>query len=361
MGLPPGVSVGVGGDFNGSANNLVGSPQQPAHQQLPPQHSPRLESINGESVASASSNHHLPRYLDELSPYSCQYSSHDTYASVKYNPARGCVAPVPGDTSPWDQHSNPRSPRPPLEKPSYRCEENLQRYPQRCREEYYHRCSESNLMTERGYESSSSSSHQVQQQQHKYWSDVHKYLQRYSEEPLTKTVDDAELRKLGYLTHGLSQTTTTTTTTTDLQKFPQCYSEDPLRVAVAAPHSQQSLKYAPGLRCPEHHGGSFKYPSASKSAGFLANRILSPGGLPMIGHTAIGLVVNKFGSGPLDHHHLHRGGGSAEHQHFAHHAYEQSSFCPCESGTAGSVGRDEEEYLDGRYMMNNSMSDSDDM
>ncbi|XP_032452609.1 palmitoyltransferase ZDHHC9 isoform X1 [Nasonia vitripennis] len=353
-----GVALPVSGDLTGSTNNLVSNQQQQTQQQQQAQpqqqHSPHLESINGESGASAStaSAHHLPRYLDDLPSYSCQYSA-DAYVPLKYSSTRSCA------DSPWDQrpgslrsprdyhHQQPPAPPPPppTQKPSYRCEENLQRYPQRCREEYYHRCSESNLLAERYAET-----------QHKYWSDVHKYLQRYSEEPLNKSIDEAELGKpVGY--------PVTSSATTDLQKFPQCYSEDPLRVSVpsSGAHSQRSLKYAAGLRCPEPYTGrsSFKYPKSS--GGFLGNRILSPGGLPMIGHTAIDLVVNKFGSNSLDHHHqLHRAGSGSEHHHFAHHPYvEQSTFCPCETGSSAGLERDEEEYLEGRYMMNTSMTDSD--
>lgn len=305
----------------GSTNNLV-SNQQHQPQQLQ-QH---LESINGES-SNQVAQHQLPRYLDDLPSYSCQYASEAYDPSVKYDSPRSCSG------SPWDQRSN-RSPRlPDVQK--FRCEENLQRYPQRCREEYYHRCSESNLSDDRYVESLQ---HQQQQeQQHKYWSDTNEYLQRYPED---KTVMDDPYP---------------TTTTTDLQKFPQYYSEDPLRPIYKYPSPP-----LPGLRCPDHYS---KYISAKPNSGFFTNRILSPGGLPMIGQTAIGLVVNKFGSGPLDHHYHHHQlsrDNDVEHGHYSHHPYpEQSGFCPCESSVNANASRDDEEYLDARYMMNNSISDSD--
>lgn len=311
------------GDLTGSTNNLVTNQQHPPQlqQQQPPQL--HLESINGES-SNLGAQHQPPRYLEDIPSYSCQYSS-DAYApNIKYHSPRSCSG------SPWDQKSN-RSPHLP-DAQKFRCEENLHRYPQRCREEYYHRCSESNLTNDRYAESLQ------QQHQHKYWSDANEYLQRYPEDKTS--IDDPY----------------PTTTTTDLQKFPQYYSEDPLRPIYKYPSPP-----LPGLRCPDHYS---KYLTTKPNSGFFTNRILSPGGLPMIGQTAIGLVVNKFGSGPLDHYHHHQlnRDNAFEHTHYVHQPYaEQSGFCPCETSANANTNRDDEEHLDARYMMNNSMSDSDDI
>ena len=209
-----------------------------------------LDSLNGESspiprVIVPPPPPPQRRYLDDV--YACHY------------------APLPST-------HYPVYPQPSVPKPSYRCNEELQRYPQRCRDDYNHRCSEGNLLA-----------NEQHQQQQRYWSDVHKYFRR-------KAFDDAEVHKYAYPT------------------------ED---------------------RCLEHPGS------------FIGNRILSPGGLPILGQTALGLVVNRFGSGTL----------VDPHQRQYMHPYVEPSFCPCE----GSGIIDKEDYLDARFMMHNSMSDSDDM
>lgn len=222
------------GELTGSMNNLY-----------PGQHSPRLESINGELPLLRRPSH-CP---EEVPNYPRQYVG-DVYVP-KY-PARSCSH----DTSkrkPKVQEFEPDRAHE-IQKNPYRCEENIQnfqKYPQRCREEY-HRCSENNLIYD-----------------HKYDFDFCEYPRGYSEEPLR-----LDQRK----------------TCTDLQKFPQRYSEDPLRVA----HSQIALKYN-NFRCADYSNPnvSLKYSGTKR---MLPSRILAAGGIPIIGQAAIGLVVNKFGS-----------------------------------------------------------------
>ena len=225
------------GELTGSMNNLY-----------PGQHSPRLESINGELPLLRRPSH-CPEEV--LPNYPRQYVN-DLYVT-KY-PSRSCSQ----DTSKrklkiTNSNFDPERTHE-LQKYPYRCEENienLQKYPQRCREEY-HRCSENNLIYDR-----------------KYDFDFREYPRGYSEDPLR--LDERK-------------------TSTDLQKFPQRYSEDPLRVS----HSQLALKYN-NFRCADYSNpnGNFKY---SGSKRILPSRILAAGGIPIIGQAAIGLVVNKFGS-----------------------------------------------------------------
>lgn len=247
------------------------------------QHSPKIESINGELTLlrhPIRCPEDLPKYPRQyindtyVPPYPTQHCSQDSVKHIKYNAEIDRLNPE-------------------FQKYPCRCEENLQKYPHRCREEY-HRCSDNNLIYDQCIGDQ------------KYGIDLQKYPQRYSEDPLRYQMSE----KNGY---------------TDLQKFPQCYSEDPLRFA-QSPHM---LKYN-NLRCTEH---SLKYPI---SKNILPARILGTGGIPIIGQTAIGLVVNRFGSGPLTN----------------DLSYTENSLCPSDST--------EEDLLNRRFIMS-SLSDNEDI
>jgi palmitoyltransferase ZDHHC9/14/18 len=257
-------------DLTGSMNNLITG-----------QHSPRIESINGELTLLRHSTHcpeDLPKYTRQyindtyVPPYPVQHCSQDSVKHIKYTEV---------------DRLNPDFQEYPC-----RCEEGLHKYPHRCREEY-HRCSDNNLMYD-------------QCRDQKYGIDLQKYPQRYSEDPLRYKISE----KSAY---------------TDLQKFPQCYSEDPLRFS-QSPHV---LKYN-NLRCADH---GLKYPI---SKNILPARILGTGGIPIIGQTAIGLVVNRFGSGPLTN----------------NLSYAENSLCPSDST--------EEDLLNRRFIMS-SLSDNEDI
>ncbi|XP_008551406.1 palmitoyltransferase ZDHHC9 isoform X1 [Microplitis demolitor] len=236
----------VDNDLTGSMNNLVSG-----------QRSPRIESLNGELTLM----NQLPRCPVELPKYR-QYTN-EVYIQ-KYSTPRRCAQDrvQPGDAYAAEiERLNAE-----VQKFNYKCEETLQRYPQRCREEYQ-RCSENNLI------------HNQQQYtvEQKYAIDLKKYPRGYSEDYLKyggigDDDDDDNYRK-----------------SIDLQKFPQRYSEDPSRQY----HSPQTFKYN-NLRCNQH---GFKYPITTN---ILPNRILGSGNIPMIGQNAIGLVVNRFGSAPLN-------------------------------------------------------------
>ncbi|XP_032686335.1 palmitoyltransferase ZDHHC5-like isoform X1 [Odontomachus brunneus] len=245
-------------------------------------HSPRIESINGELTLlrhPARCPEDLPKYPRQYindtcaPPYPAQHYSQDSVKHIKYTEV---------------DRINPD-----FQKYPCRCEEGLHKYPHRCREEY-HRCSDNNLIYDQCVDDQ------------KYAIDLQKYPQRYSEDPLRYKISD----KNGY---------------TDLQKFPQCYSEDPLRLT-QSPHT---LKYN-NLRCADH---TLKYPI---SKNILPARILGTGGIPIIGQTAIGLVVNRFGSGPLTN----------------NLSYAENSLCPSDST--------EEDLLNRRFIMS-SLSDNEDI
>lgn len=247
------------------------------------QHSPKIESINGELTLLRHPTRcpeDLPKYPRQyindtyVPPYPMQHCSQDPVKHIKYNTEIDRLNPE-------------------FQKYPCRCEESLQKYPHRCREEY-HRCSDNNIIYDQCIGDQ------------KYGIDLQKYPQRYSEDPLRYQISE----KNGY---------------TDLQKFPQCYSEDPLRLA-QSPHM---LKYN-NLRCTEH---SLKYPI---SKNILPARILGTGGIPIIGQTAIGLVVNRFGSGPLTN----------------DLSYTENSLCPSDST--------EEDLLNRRFIMS-SLSDNEDI
>lgn len=119
---------------------------------------------------------------------------------------------------------------------SYSCEENLQKYHQRCRDEYY-RCSDNNFL-------------------HNHYSfetaQPVKYPPRYS---------DVSFH--------------------ELCKFPQ------------RKYSEQSLQHLPkynNSQCSEHS----KYSTGAFN--FLPNKVLPSMAIPMIGHTAMEMVVNNFDS-----------------------------------------------------------------
>ncbi|XP_012344757.2 palmitoyltransferase app isoform X2 [Apis florea] len=209
------------------------------------QHSSQIESINGE----LNLLRHITHYPEDLSKYSREYID-DTY--VPAYPRQYCfqdsIKHVKYDT----EIENPDFQRYPC-----RCEENLHKYSHKCREEY-HRCSDNNLIYDH-----------VSDQ--KFGIDLQKYPQRYSEDSVRYKINDKYY--------------------TDLQKFPQCYSEDPLRIS-----QLHTLKYN-NLRCTVH---GLKYPiSKNLLPTVVMSRILGAGGMPIIGQNAIGLAVNRFGSGPL--------------------------------------------------------------
>lgn len=262
-------------EVSGSINNLVTGQHSPSQ-------SRRIESINGELTLLR----HPSRCPEDLPKYPRQCVN-DTYAQ-KYPTRRCSQEPVK-----YGKYNEVDRFNPDLQKYPYRCEENLQKYPPRCSDEYY-RCSDINLI------------HSRYTGDYKYPVDLQKYPQRYSEDPLRQKCE--ELKSY-----------------TDLQKFPQRYSEDPLRIS----HTGHSLKYN-HLRCSDHN---LKYP-ISKS--ILPAKILGAGGIPMIGQTAIGLVVNRFGSGPLSNDLSFTG----------------NSLCASEST--------EEDLLNQRFIMS-SMSDTDDI
>ncbi|XP_071575838.1 palmitoyltransferase ZDHHC9 isoform X2 [Temnothorax nylanderi] len=258
-------------DLTGSMNNLISG-----------QHSPRIESINGELTLLR----HPTRCPEDLPKYPRQYIN-DTY--VPPYPAQHC----PEDSMKHINYTEVDRLNPDFQKYPCRCEDGLHKYPHRCREEY-HRCSDNNLIYDQCIG------------EQKYGIDLQKYPQRYSEDPLRYKISERN----GY---------------TDLQKFPQCYSEDPLRLS-QSPHM---LKYN-NLRCAEH---SLKYPITKN---ILPARILGTGGIPIIGQTAIGLVVNRFGSGPLTN----------------NLSYAENSLCPSDST--------EEDLLNRRFIMS-SLSDNEDI
>ena len=258
------------------SNDLTGS----MNNLVSGQRSPRIESLNGEL--------RLPtRCPEEIVKYPRQFAN-DTYVA-KYPSRRASQERVKQDYTRETDKLNPD-----LKKYNYTCDENLHNYPQRCGEEYQ-RCSDNNLI----YDQYAT--------ERKFGIDLQKYPQRYSEDTLRYREDEPNRTYI------------------DLQKFPQRYREDPSRLS----HSQHTLKYN-NLRCTQH--GS-KYPM-SKS--ILPNRILGTGGIPIIGQTAISLVVNRFGSAPLNH----------------EMAFAENSLYPSEST--------EEDMLNRRFIMG-SMSDNDDI
>lgn len=272
-----GMLTNPGSDVSGSINNLVTGQHSPSHGR-------RIESINGELTLLR----HPSRCPEDLPKYPRQCVN-DSYVQKNYPPRR-CSQ----DHIKYGKYNEVDRFNPELHKYPYRCEENLQKYPQRCSDEY-HRCSDINLI------------HNRYATDQKYPIDLQKYPQRYSEDPIRYRCEEPK----NY---------------TDLQKFPQRYSEDPLRISSAGQHS---LKYN-HLRCSDHN---LKYP-ISKS--ILPTKILGAGGIPMIGQTAIGLVVNRFGSGPLS--------GDL--------SFTGNSICASEST--------EEDLLNQRFIMG-SMSDTDDI
>ncbi|XP_033343425.1 probable palmitoyltransferase ZDHHC14 isoform X1 [Bombus vosnesenskii] len=261
-------------DLTGSMNNLVSG-----------QHSPQIESINGE----LSLLRHTAHYPEDLPKYPRRYIN-DIYAPAY--PRQHCFQEPMKHVKYDTEITNPD-----FQKYPCRREENLHKYSHRCREEY-HRCSDNNLIYDQC----------VGDQ--KYSIDLQKYLQRYSEDPIRYKIDDKTIY-------------------TDLQKFPQCYSEDPIRIS----QSQHTLKYN-NLRCTVH---GLKYPiSKNLLPTVVMSRILGAGGMPIIGQNAIGLAVNRFGSGPLNN----------------TFSYVENSLCPNDST--------EEDLLNQRFIMS-SISDNDDI
>ncbi|KAK0182870.1 hypothetical protein PV327_000959 [Microctonus hyperodae] len=227
----------VDNELTGSMNNLVSG-----------QRSPRIESLNGElTFVSQSTN--CPNGLSNNSQY-----TNEMYIT-KYPPprryAQDRVQPCNGNHANEIDRLNSES-----QKYNYRCDDNLHKYPQRCRDEYQ-RCSDNNLIYEQ---------YTID---NKYGVDFRKYPRGYSEDMLRS-------RDTEYMAY------------VDLQKFPQRYCEDSFR----PPQSAQTLKYN-NLRYNQHE---FKYPT---SKNILPNRILSSGGIPIIGQAAMDLV-NRFGSVPLN-------------------------------------------------------------
>ncbi|XP_048510530.1 palmitoyltransferase app isoform X2 [Athalia rosae] len=270
-----GVLTNPNSDVSGSINNLVTGQHSPSQGR-------RIESINGELTLLR----HPSRCPEDLPKYPRQCIN-DTYAQ-KY-PVRRCSQ----EHIKYVKYNEVDRFNPELQKYPYRCEEDLQKYPQRCSDEY-HRCSDINLI------------HNRYTGEHKYPIDLQKYPQTYSEDPIRYKCEEPK----NY---------------TDLQKFPQRYSEDPLRI----PYTGHSLKYN-HFRCSDHN---LKYPIPKS---ILPGKILGAGGIPMIGQTAIGLVVNRFGSGPLT----------------SDLSFTENSICASEST--------EEDLLNQRFIMS-SMSDTDDI
>ncbi|CAD1473858.1 unnamed protein product, partial [Heterotrigona itama] len=109
-------------DLTGSMNNLVSG-----------QHSPQIESINGE----LSLLRHTAHYPEDLPKYPRHYIN-DIYAQAY---ARQHCFQEPMKHVKYDTEiANPD-----FQKYPCRCEENLHKYSHRCREEY-HRCSDNNLI-----------------------------------------------------------------------------------------------------------------------------------------------------------------------------------------------------------------------
>ncbi|KZC05037.1 putative palmitoyltransferase ZDHHC14 [Dufourea novaeangliae] len=220
-------------DLAGSMNNLVTG-----------QHSPQIESINGELSLL---RHNTTCYPEELPEYPHQYIN-DTYATAY--PLQHCFQ----DSVKHIKYATDRG-NPDFQIYPCRCEENLYKYP-----------------------------------------NLQKYPQRYSEDPIRYNIDDR-------------------TAYTDLQKFPQCYSEDPLRI----PQSRQVLEYN-NVRCTVH---GLKYPISMNLPTVVMSRILGAGGMPIMAQNAIGFEVNRFGSGPLT-------------DNFA---YAENSLCPSDGSTTNSVSQ----------------------
>lgn len=213
------------------------------------QRSPRIESLNGELTLMSQSS----RCPDDDFPTFRQYTN-ETY--IPKHPRRCTQDRVqPGS----DYASEIDRLNAEIKKFNYRCEENLQKYPQRCREEYQ-RCSDNNLIYDQ---------YTIE---NKYGADLQRRTRGYSEDLLRYRDDEYR----NYI---------------DLQKFPQRYCEDSVRPLDTTP---QTLKYN-DIRYNQH---DIKYPIHKN---ILPNRILDSGRIPITGLTTIGLVVNRFGSAPLNH------------------------------------------------------------
>ncbi|XP_012272727.1 palmitoyltransferase app isoform X1 [Orussus abietinus] len=248
---------------------------------VPGQRLPRIESINGELTLLR----HPAHCPESLVKYPCRYAN-DAY--IPRYPARR-------------PRESPRHQVPCVEpeglarnapKYQYECEDPSPRdYPPRCREEEYRRCAENEEAAIYGR----------CLEEAKYAGNPRRYARGYSEDPLA-----------GYAVD------------TDLQKFPRRYSEDPTLVV----HAHHGPRYG-NFGCNDHGLG---YPLARS---ILPSRILGAGGIPIIGQTAIGLVVNGFGSGPLE-----------------KDSYAENSLCASEST--------EEDFLNRRFILG-SVSDNDDI
>ncbi|XP_063985447.1 palmitoyltransferase ZDHHC9 isoform X1 [Diachasmimorpha longicaudata] len=206
--------------------------------------SPRIESLNGELIL-VSQTQRLPAAM----PSYHQYPNNETYIP-KYS-RRVTQDRVPSVL----YYESQRFTSPSHEEHNYNYQ---QKYPQRYRDDF-HPSADNNLI------------HDQYTFERKYGVDLRKYPRGYSADLLSHKDEE-------YRNHP------------DLQKFPQRYFDDTNRPL----YSPQFIKYN-NLRCSQH---GFKYPIGKN---ILPNRILGSGGIPIIGQAAIGLVVNKFGSAPLNH------------------------------------------------------------
>lgn len=273
-------------ELTGSMNNLVSG-----------QRSPRIESLNGELRVTA----RCPP--EDIIKYPRQYIN-ETYLT-RY-PSR-LTTLAPQDRFKSEQFRETDKLNADLKKYSYTCDENIQKYPQRCREEY-HRCSDNNLI----YDQFSI--------ERKFAVDLQKYPARYSEDTLRGYRDDNNV-------DDDDEPNNTNDHYIDLRKFPQRYRDDP---NTKFSNPQHTLKYN-NLRCAQHPP---KYPITKN---ILPARLLgSGGGIPIIGQTAISLVVNRFGSAPLSH----------------EMAFAENSLCPNDAT--------EEDLLNRRFIIG-SISDNDDI
>lgn len=289
------ISTNFNNDLTDSVSNLVSE-----------QHSPHMDSMNGELSTMMRHQHAINCSEYPMYPLLCPG---DAYAHQSAH-----LLPGQLKQEQQDYHQQPTTT---TVKYPYRCDETLHKYPKRCTEEY-HRCSEGNVV----YASEQQQKfHPIVEMQNaqKYQPmpvvDLQKYPhQRYNEYAQQQCVVADEAGFYNY--------------TPDLQKFPQRYSEDPhVRM------QQPSVKYNNLQRCNEH----FKYPMARN---VLPNRLIGNSGFPIIGQTAIGLVVNRFNNTP---------GGPMPPDY----AYAKNSMCI-------NNGNDEDATMNLRYATN-SISDNDDI
>lgn len=222
------------------------------------QHSPHMDSMNGE-LSMMRHQHAINCSEYPMYPLLCPGDAY-AHQSAHLLPA----SQLKQDRHEQEYHQ-------PTSKYPYRCDETLHKYPKRCTEEY-HRCSEGNVVyaSEQKYPIVDVAA----QQNYQAVVDLQKYPQRYADYATQQQQQHVVSDEAGFYNYN-----------TDLQKFPQRYSEDPhVRM------QQPSVKY--NLRCNEH---GYNYPPMGRNV--YQNQMSHNSGLPLIGQTAIGLVVNRFNSG----------------------------------------------------------------